>query len=175
MKKKLRFCLFSTLFISAIALGGLVQQTSAIAPSAGPSASGHGTILVEDQDGNLVRRQFSFSAKVQANGTVQGTAVIHNPEFEPTYRANIKITCLRVDGNRASFGGTVRHSSDPVFNDEFDAAFFTVIDNGEPGADEDTISLVFFDNVVGPESCQFIGPDDFPQIPIEAGNVQVRP
>jgi hypothetical protein len=174
MKNKLTCCLFSALFISVIALCGVVQQTSAIAPP-GPSASGHGTILVTDQDGNLVRRQFSFNAKVQANGTVQGTAVIHNPEFDPTYNANIKITCLKVDGNRASFGGTVRRSSDPVFNDEFDAAFFTVFDNAEPGAGEDTISLVFFDNVVGPESCQFIGADDFPQIEIEAGNVQVRP
>jgi hypothetical protein len=174
MMKKLRFCLFSALFISAIALSGMVRQTSAVAPPAGPSASGHGTILVEDENGNLVRRQFSFSARVQNDGTVQGNAVIHNPEFEPTYRANIKITCLQVVGNRASFGGTVRKSSDPVFNDEFDAAFFTVVDNGEPGHDSDSISLIFFDNVVGPESCQFIGPDDFPQIPIEAGNVQVR-
>jgi hypothetical protein len=174
MKKKLGFCLFSALFICAIALSGMVRRTSAIAP-AGSSASGHGTILVEDQDGNLVRRQFSFSARVQADGTVQGNAVIHNPEFDPTYNANIKITCLLVDGNRASFGGTVRRTSDPVFNDEFDAAFFTVYDNGEPGAGEDSISLLFFDNVVGPETCQFIGPTDFPQIPIEAGNVQVRP
>jgi len=151
------------------------QRTSAIAPPPGPSAAGHGTLLVEDADGNLVRRQFSFSAKVQKDGTVQGNAVIHNPEFDPRYSAQIRITCLTVDGNRASFGGTVRKSSDPVFNDEFDSAFFTVYDNGEPGADEDTISLIFFDNVVGPEACQFIGPNDFPQIPIDAGNVQVRP
>jgi hypothetical protein len=61
-----------------------------------------------------------------------------------------------------------------VFNDEFDAAFFTVFDNGEPGAGNDTISEVFFDNVVEPSACQFIGADDFPQIPIEGGNVTVR-
>jgi hypothetical protein len=72
-------------------------------------------------------------------------------------------------------GGSVRKSSDPVFNDEFDAAFFTVFDNGQPGANNDTISEVFFDNVVEPSACQFIGADDFPQIPIESGNVQVRP
>jgi hypothetical protein len=29
--------------------------------------------------------------------------------------------------------------------------------------------------VVEPSACQFIGADDFPQIPIENGNVQVRP
>lgn len=174
MRNKLIFPLLSVLCISAFALSSMVQQTSAIAPAARPSASGHGTILLQDSDGKTVRRQFSFNAKVLANGTVTGTAVIHNPSFDPTYNANIDITCLQVVGNRASFGGTVRRSSDPVFNDEFDAAFFTVFDNGEPGANGDTISEIFFDNVVGPETCQFIGADDFPQIPIEAGNVQVR-
>ena len=66
-------------------------------------------------------------------------------------------------------------SSDPIFNDEFDAACFTVFDDGEPGNGVDTISEVFFDNVVEPSACQFIGADDFPQISIEGGNVQVRP
>src|SRR4030095_4755619 len=175
MTRKLTFPVLSILVVSVLALSGMEQQTSAVAPPAGPSAAGHGTILVEDADGNLVRRQFSFSAKVQKDGTVQGNAVIHNPEFDPRYDAHIKITCLQVNGNRASFGGTVTKTSDPVFNDEFDAAFFTVVDNGEPGQNGDNISLICVDNVVGPESCQFIGPDDFPQIPIDAGNVQVRP
>jgi len=174
MRNKLTFPLASIVCISAFALSSMFHPTSAIVPAAGSSASGHGTLLVEDADGNLVRRQFSFSAKKLANGTVKGTAVIHNPEFDPTYNANIEITCLLVDGNRASFGGTIRRSSDPVFNDEFDSAFFTVFDNGEPGAGNDTISAIFFDNVVGPETCQFIGASDFPQIPVEAGNVQVR-
>lgn len=174
MKKKLTLSLLSALFILALAFIVSVRSTSAIAP-AGPSASGHGTILLQDANGKTVRRQFSFSAKVMPNGTVQGSAIIHNPSFDPKYDANIKITCLQVVGNRASFGGTVRKSSDPAFNDEFDAAFFTVYDNGEPGAGVDTISSVFFDNVVGPETCQFIGPNDFLQMPIEAGNVQVRP
>jgi len=100
--------------------------------------------------------------------------VLHNPSFDPKYDAQFNITCLQVVGNRASFGGSIRKTSDPVFNDEFDAAFFTVFDNGE-GSGTDTISEVFFDNVVEPSACQFIGADDFPQIPIESGNVQVRP
>ena len=100
-------------------------------------------------------------------------AILHNPSFDPKYDAQFDITCLQIVGNRASFGGSIRKTSDPVFNDEFDAAFFTVFDNGEPGAGNDTISEVFFDNVVEPSTCQFIGADDFPQIPIESGNVQV--
>lgn len=175
MKKKLTLSLLSILFILTLALSGLVRSTSAIAPAPGPSASGHGTILLQDAKGKTVRRQFSFSAKQMPDGTVQGSAIIHNPSFDPKYDANIKITCLLVVGNRASFGGSVKKSSDPAFNDVFDAAFFTVYDNGEPGAGVDTISSVFFDNVVGPETCQFIGPNDFLQMPIEAGNVQVRP
>lgn len=167
-------------FVLAGLLGAVIVVTpllmrSTSAAARGKSASGHGTILLQDTDGRTVRRQFSFSAKEMRDGSIQGTAVIHNPSFDPKYDAHFDITCLQVVGNRASFGGSVRKSSDPVFNDEFDAAFFTVFDNGEPGADNDTISEIFFDNVVEPSTCQFIGADDFPQIPIEGGNVQVNP
>ena len=175
MKKKLTAALLSTLFILVFAATSLMRSTSATAPGAGPSASGHGTILLQNTDGKTVRRQFSFSARVLPDGSVQGSAVIHNPSFDPKYDAQFNITCLQIVGNRASFGGSVRKTSDPVFNDEFDAAFFTVFDNGEPGNGNDTISEVFFDNVVEPSACQFIGADDFPQIPIQSGSVQVKP
>ena len=170
MKRKV-FLLAGLLITALAATTFVLRSTSAAA--AGPSASGHGTILLQDTDGRTVRRQFSFSARIKSDGTVQGTAIIHNPSFDPTYSAQFDITCLQVVGNRASFGGSVRKTTDPVFNDEFDAAFFTVFDNGGPG--EDTISEIFFDNVVEPSACQFIGADDFPQIPIESGSVQVRP
>lgn len=164
---------FAALLISVLAGTALLRSTSAAAPR--PSASGHGTVLLQDTDGKTVRRQFSFSARVMPDGTVKGSGILHNPSFDPKYDAQFDITCLQVVGNRASFGGSIRKTSDPVFNDEFDAAFFTVFDNGEPGANNDTISEVFFDNVVEPSACQFIGADDFPQIPIESGNVKVSP
>ena len=169
---RIKMFLFAGLLITALAATAMLRSTSAAAPK--QSASGHGTILLQDTEGRTVRRQFSFSARILADGTVKGTALIHNPSFDPTYSAQFDITCLLIDGNRASFGGSVKRTTDPVFNDEFDAAFFTVFDNGEPG-DVDTISEVFFDNVVEPSTCQFIGADDFPQIPIESGNVQVNP
>ena len=169
--KATKLFLFAGLLIAAIAATSIIRSTFA---AAGPSASGHGTILLQDTDGKTVRRQFSFSARVLPDGTVQGSGILHNPSFDPKYDAQFDITCLQVDGNRASFGGSIRKTSDPVFNDEFDAAFFTVFDNGNGGS-EDTISEVFFDNVVEPSACQFIGADDFPQIPIENGNVSVRP
>ena len=164
---------FAALLISVLAGTALLRSTSAAASR--PSASGHGTILLQDTDGKTVRRQFSFSARVMPDGTVKGSGILHNPSFDPKYAAQFDITCLQVVGNRASFGGSIRKTSDPVFNDEFDAAFFTVFDNGEPGNGNDTISEIFFDNVVEPSTCQFIGADDFPQIPIESGNVQVNP
>jgi len=171
--KRIKIVGLAGLLISALAGTALLRTTSAAAPR--PSASGHGTILLQNTEGKTVRRQFSFSARVMADGSVKGSAILHNPSFDPKYDAQFDITCLQIVGNRASFGGSIRKTSDPVFNDEFDAAFFTVFDNGEPGAGNDTISEVFFDNVVEPSTCQFIGADDFPQIPIESGNVQVNP
>jgi len=171
--KHSKIFLLAGLLITALTATFMLRSTSAAA--AKPSASGHGTILLQDTEGNTVRRQFSFSARINANGSVSGSAIIHNPSFDPKYDAQFDITCLQIVGNRASFGGSVRKTSDPVFNDEFDAAFFTVFDNSEPGNGIDTISEIFFDNVVEPSACQFIGADDFPQIPIESGNVQVRP
>ena len=171
--KPIKMFLFAGLLIAAMAATTLLLRTSAAAT--GPSASGHGTILLQNTQGKTVRRQFSFSARQMPDGSVQGSAIIHNPSFDPKYSAQFDISCLKVEGNRASFGGSIRKTSDPVFNDEFDAAFFTVFDNGTPGAGNDTISEIFFDNVVEPSTCVFIGADDFPQIPIENGSVQVKP
>ena len=170
--KRTKTFLFAGLLITALGATFMLRSTSAAA--ARPSASGHGTILLQNTEGKTVRRQFSFSARINSDGSVSGSAILHNPSFDPKYSAQFDITCLQVVGNRASFGGSIRKTTDPVFNDEFDAAFFTVFDNGE-GAGNDTISEVFFDNVVEPSTCQFIGADDFPQIPIESGQVQVRP
>jgi hypothetical protein len=172
MKHSKKF-LFAGLLIAVLAGTTVVLRTTSAAAGK-KSASGHGTILLQNTAGKTVRRQFSFSARINSDGSVQGTAIIHNPSFDPKYNAQFDITCLQIVGNRASFGGSVRKTTDPVFNDEFDAAFFTVFDNGEPGAGVDTISEIFFDNVVEPSACQFIGADDFPQIPIESGSVQVK-
>ena len=174
MKPSKMFLLAGLLITAMAATITMLRPASAAAP-ARPSASGHGTVLLQDTEGRTVRRQFSFSARVMPDGSVQGSGILHNPSFDPKYDAQFDITCLQIVGNRASFGASIRKTSDTVFNDEFDAAFFTVFDNGEPGTDNDTISEVFFDNVVEPSTCQFIGADDFPQIPIESGQVQVRP
>ena len=117
--KRSKMFLFAGLLITAMAATTtLLRSTSAAAPQ--PSASGHGTILLQDTEGRTVRRQFSFSARFKSDGTVQGNAIIHNPSFDPKYDAQFNITCLQIVGNRASFGGAVRKTSDPVFNDDAD-------------------------------------------------------
>src|ERR1051325_5206470 len=113
--KRSKVFLFAGLLIAAMA-GTTVVLRSTFAAAAGPSASGHGTILLQNTKGKTVRRQFSFSAQVNADGSVKGTAIIHNPSFDPKYSAQFDITCLQIVGNRASFGGSVRKTSDPVFN-----------------------------------------------------------
>src|SRR5262245_37960820 len=145
--KRTKVFFLAALLITAIAgTSMLLRSTSA---AAGAAASGHGTVLLQDTEGRTVRRQFSFSARVMPDGTVQGSGVLHNPSFDPKYNAQFDITCLQVVGNRASFGASIRKTTDSVFNDEFDAAFFTVFDNGGGGG-SDSISEVFFDNVVEP-------------------------
>jgi hypothetical protein len=164
---KRKIITLSLLMLAALVCTSAVAlKWNSVRAGAKPSAEGHGTLVLPDG----TRRQFSFSAVTKADGTVSGNAVIHNPGFD--FRSHIDVQCLLVTGNRASIGGTVRSTNDPAFDGQ--RGFFTVYDNGEPGKGNDTISLVFFDGVVGPEACQQIGPNDFPQMPIDAGNIQVK-
>jgi hypothetical protein len=168
MKHVSRRTLAALGFLGVLAAGVFV--TVAIAAS-GDKANGHGTL-----DGN---RQFSFSATEHADGTVTGHAVLHNPNYQvdgKNYQLQLDITCMRVYGNIAVFGGTTKRTNDPNL---VDAAFFSVQDNGEPGKN-DRISRVYFwdddPNTTGdPQACQLTGPSDFPLEQIEKGNIQVRP
>lgn len=154
-----------------VALATVAVSTS-FAAGTSQSANGQGTL-----DGN---RHFAFSARTYADGSVKGQAILHNPAFQGTngnaYQLQIDITCMKVIGNIATFGGTVKRTNDPSL---VDAVFFSVQDNGEPGKNNDKISRVFFwdddPNTTGdPQACQFVGPADFPLEPIENGNIQVR-
>src|SRR6476659_4405336 len=93
--------------------------------AAGVGASGHGTLLVTNQDGNEVRRQFSFSARQAADGRVSGNAILHNPAFTAdngqNYMLHIDISCMNVIGNTVFFGGTTQRTNDPNL---VDAVYF---------------------------------------------------
>jgi hypothetical protein len=177
MKKFTKRLVLSSV-ISLMAFTGL-YFTAQINAGSGERAGGHGTLLVQDENGRTVRRQFSFNARRNNDGTVRGHAVLHNPAFTGTngqrYQLHVDISCMRVYGNIAVFGGTTRRTNDENL---IDAVYFSVQDNGEPGKDNDKISSVFFfdddpTTTGDPQLCQFTGPNDFPLNTIEAGNIQV--
>lgn len=166
--------------LSVIAFTGLYFTAQTFAGN-NESAQGHGTLIVLDENGREVRRQFSFSARRKNDGTVSGQATLHNPAFSGAngqkYQLKLDISCMKIVGNIAIFGGLTRRTNDPNL---VDAAYFTVQDNGEPGKDNDQISSVFFfdedpTTTGDPQGCLVTGPNDFPFNTIEAGNIQVNP
>src|SRR3954468_9166193 len=92
----------------AVCLTAVVALTAGAAFAAAPlaSANGHGSL-----DNNT--RQFSFRAKENADGTVTGQAELVNQAFSGAnghspYQLHVDISCLKVVGNTAIFGGTVK-------------------------------------------------------------------
>lgn len=166
------------LLVLALVATGVFVAVGTAAPPAGNSANGHGTLSAVE-NGKTVKRQFSFSARKHADGTVTGQAQLVNPAFKvdgQPYRLHIDITCMHVVGNIAIFGGTTARTNDPGL---VDAVFFSVQDNGEPGAGNDRISRAFFwdddpATTGDPQACLLTGPTDLPLETIESGNIQVR-
>jgi len=83
---------------------------------------------------------------------------------------------MKVIGNVAFFGGLTRRTTDPNL---VDAVYFSIEDNGEPGADNDRISRAFFfdddPNTQGdPQLCQGNVIGDFPMEEIQSGNINLR-
>ena len=159
---------------AVVAAAGLLALVSNSSAAAGPSANGHGTLT--NTDGT--KRQFTFNARTNADGTVSGHAVLRNPAFDGAdgkpYYTHLDITCLKVIGNVAFMGGTESKTNDPI-----DTGYFSVEDNGEPGKNNDRISRVFFwdddPTTTGPpEACQNTEPTAFPLETIDSGNIQVR-
>ena len=167
------------LAVVIIAGNGLASLESA-APLA--AASGHGTLYDGVRDnGQPYKRQFSFSARQISAGTAMGNAVLVNPAFEGAngnqpYQLQIDISCMKKIGNIAFFGGTTRRTTDPNL---VDAVYFSVQDNGEPGADNDKISRAFFfdddpTTMGDPQLCQGNQVGDFPMETIQSGNINLR-
>ena len=165
---KNRITLLSLLVLFAVFAVGVVptRSTSVFAAGGnGPSANGHGNLTV---GGEL--RTFSFHAITQRDDDVQGSVTLHNRSTDTFTKADIN--CLRVVGNTAIMSGPITNSSNPVF--EGRTAIFRVQDNGE-GANSppDGLSLLFIFPAGSTASCNinFV----FPFMPIEGGNVQVKP
>jgi hypothetical protein len=168
--------------ILVLAVFGFMTTVKTSAVGAPDSANGHGTVFVQDEQGATVKRQFSLSARRFADGTVKGNAILRNPAFSgengKTYQVKFEISCMKVVGNTAIFGGTVQRTNDPNL---VDTAFFSVEDNGEPGKGKDRISGVLFNDADpnndpgDPQFCQNFDPSNFePLNTIDSGNIQVQ-
>jgi hypothetical protein len=172
MFREIRFLTIAAIVLAIVATAWMT--TASLAKGRGDAANGHGTLLVQDEQGNTVRRQFSFNAKQNSNGTVSGQAVLRNPAFLGTngkiFQISIQISCLNIVGNRAVIGGTIKRTNDSNLTD---SAFFVVEDNGEPGKDADGLSGVAFSSELGPEACQTLDTSNFAVFTIETGNIQV--
>ena len=73
---------FAGLLIAALALTTFMLRPASAAAT-GPSASGHGFVLLPDTEGNTVRRQFSFNARQMPEWLHSGKGHTSQPVFRP--------------------------------------------------------------------------------------------
>jgi hypothetical protein len=169
---------FKNLYTIILAMAAITAITSA-AGLYKFSAIGKGALSARSaKNGRIDKREFSFNAQVEQDGTVSGKAVLVNPDFEGAdvsepFQLEMDISCMNVVGDVAFFGGTARRTTDPNL---IDAAYFSV-QNDASGVRK--ISHVhFFDddpNTIGdPQLCMGNQPGDFPMEPIESGDIDIR-
>jgi hypothetical protein len=119
--------------ISAVAALGSLAVLVPVVASAAPakdSVNGHGDL----QSPSI--NKFAFAMHAGPNGeNPKGTAHVHDnstKDGNQTRRFQGKITCLRVDGNRATFVLDFTHVKDRAR----DGVIVTVVDNGNPAGQE---------------------------------------
>jgi hypothetical protein len=162
--------------------GGLIALAS-IAALAAPAiaattanVSGQGALSTDP------RRNFSVSARINADGTASGRATLVNKAYtgangKAPYLLQVDISCGKVlDSHTVILGGSTRRTNDPSL---VDAVFFSVQDNGSPGRGRDKVSRAYFwDNdpaTQGPPSaCLNSTLADVPLETIVSGNLNVK-
>ena len=145
---------------AAVAAIGAGAATAAVLAS----ASGSGHILFGANNEFI-----TFNATRQSDGTVTGTAVVHDVSAGVT--AKIDVNCLNVVGNTATISGIVTSSNEPTLVG-FEG-IFQVVDNGEGGnAPPDFMSLANFYAVGTGVDCSV--PSEFDLVPVN-GNFHVQP
>ena len=153
----------------------LVSSVPAIAAT-GSMVSGQGALSSDP------RRNFSVSAKINADGTASGHATLINKAFtgengKSPYLLQLDIKCGKmVDAKTAILGGTVKRTNDPSL---VDTVYFSVQDNGEPGAGSDKVSRAFFFDgdpatTGDPALCLGATLTDLPLETIVSGNLNVH-
>jgi hypothetical protein len=136
----------------------------------GPSVSGHTNVTLGG-----VLQTTSFHGRVDKGGEVKGKLQL---DYKASRGSDLKgeVECVQVEGNQAWLGGRITRSDVP--EGEAIAFWLRVEDNGEgAGAAPDRWSDVIYFVEGGVPV-----PDDicaqhysYPLVPIEGGNIQVRP
>jgi hypothetical protein len=140
---------------------------------AGATAFAQGTVLHSAQGSGHIQfgnnREFiTFSAVQHSDGTVTGTATVH--DVSAGVKAQIDVDCLNVIGNTATISGIVTRSTEPTLQG-FEG-IFQVVDGGEGKESADFMSLANFFAVGTGNDCR--APGEFDLSPVEQGNIQVR-
>jgi hypothetical protein len=138
------------------------------APADAPTSStGNGQLTA---GGEL--RTFAYTAITGPDGNVKGQAQLYNRA--QGNKTHISINCLNVVGNTAVVGGIVVKSTGGAFDNW--TGVFAVQDNGEGNSDPaDRLSLTFVYPPGSGVTCFTFPFASFPTMPIEGGNLQVRP
>ncbi len=148
----------------AVALVVLAPGTAAAAPTHDSAKGG----------GILVSARFGFDAFIAPDGLPRGSFSVTVPNGG---HLSGKVTCLTVQGNRATIGGRLEQveTGDPLDELIFHGVIFMVEDNGHPedGTSPDRMSP-FIATPVPPPVCPppLTGP--FPFRTIRNGNIEVR-
>jgi hypothetical protein len=138
------------------------------APADGPTSStGNGQLTA---GGEL--RTFAYTAITGPDGNIKGQAQLFNRA--QGNKIHISINCLNVVGNTAVVGGIIVKSTGGAFDNW--TGVFAVEDNGEGNSDPaDRLSLTFPYPPGSGVTCFTFPFASFPSMPIEGGNIQVRP
>ena len=167
MYKKINNLLLLIILAVVIMLTGYIG--SAIAGGPGPSANGHGNLLLDYE-----LRTFSFHAREFKDESVEGSFELKNRQ--QGVRLHAEIDCLLIEGNQATMSGEITQVRGTVEVIPGDFVWFRVEDNGEGSVnspDRITLVLVELDPDEPPITCN----DDF-DIDLQdiiAGNIQVKP
>ncbi|MBA3413134.1 MAG: hypothetical protein H0T09_05525 [Actinobacteria bacterium] len=128
-------------------------------------------------------RDFSVDAHSSKEKEVYGQ-LLYGDSDAGVAIAQIDVTCMRADGNRAVVAGIIREHRDPTFADGTWGAAFYVVDNGPPGgAARDQASPLLVDRIGAPglegmpAECPPLDNDafGFGFLTLHSGDVVVRP
>ncbi len=174
MKEMKKYIL--TALMSVIVISSLLVTVKSLAFNGKESAKGQGMLVNE----NGSRSQFTFNVQRNPNGKVTGQATIRNPSFKTGNGQNdqikIDITCLKVVGNTAIFGGVTKRKNN---QSKAEAYYFAVEGNSETERRENKIFRGFFydDDPAtegDPQRCESIEAEVLVLEPIIEGNIQVN-